>query len=159
MAELIAARGKTPAPVALEFSQRGVTAGTAVLRQGRALIRLNPQLFEIPGDSHRALWDTLLHEAAHVVVFCCWPYAQAHGYRWRQTAQALGAPLSASHRLPLKRARRSRQFHYALDNGHELWLGVRHHHGLQKKRRRLQCCATGAMIAARNWTGEWRWAT
>ncbi len=138
------------------FDLKGLKAGTAAFQAETGRIRINAHLFELPENHHEELLDTLLHEAAHIVIMSRYRRAQPHGTKWKAIATKLGATPRACHQMSLPRQRRCREFEYHVD-GETLWLGPRHHAGLQSGRQQLRRRKDNMPIAADQFTGNWRW--
>ncbi len=76
------------------------------------LIELNPKMHEFGADE---VERTLLHELAHLIAYerCGRRRIQPHGAEWRQACADLGIDgESATHSLPLRRARQKRRYAY-----------------------------------------------
>ncbi len=77
------------------------TIGRALLKDG--VVELNPLLLaRHPGETRKVV----IHEFAHLVAFRRARREPAHGPTWRTLMRAAGAPVRASHTLPVEDLRR-----------------------------------------------------
>lgn len=156
----IGAAGRLTPPVIVN-TLRGLAAGQVRLnrRTGLGEIRLNPQLWALD-DGGEALLDTLAHEMAHWVVMQAGVRERSHGATWQRVARSLGCDGQRCHQLPLKRARRCREYCYRVGPDRELWVGPGVHRAIQTRRRHYHCTARGRRptpIRRDGFTGQSRW--
>lgn len=136
----------------LRFDLRGKKAGVAHLKQH--LIRINGELFHYPEDHYKAVWDTILHEMAHLMVEQSVGKAQPHGQEWQFYIEKLGGTANVTHQLPLKKVRRSRKFIYLLESGRIVELSPIRHRRLQGKEGIYRVRSTGESIKPEDFTGK-----
>lgn len=149
-------------PFRVAFDLQGLAAGRCVIRPARGgpgvLIRFNARLLSDPALFRHALAEVAPHEVAHGAVACLGPHGgrppRAHGPEWRALCGLLGGSGETTHRLPLPRARRQRQFEYRLPGGELVWLGAVRHRRLQEGR--AQYWLRRQPIRARAHTGRAR---
>lgn len=60
-------------------------------------VELNPNVL----TNIRVAEIVLVHELCHLVIAQRWPYAQAHGQKWKKLMIMLGFPPKAHHNLPV----------------------------------------------------------
>lgn len=126
----------------IAFDLQGLAAGHCVIRPARGgpgvLIRFNARLLSDPALFRHAVAEVAPHEVAHGAVACLGRHGgrrlRAHGPEWRALCRLLGGSGDTTHRLPLPRARRQRQFEYRLPGGELVWLGAVRHRRLQEGR-------------------------
>lgn len=121
---------------------RGLAAGRCHVRgrQPDIVIRFNCRVMTDDDLFHDAWQETAPHEVAHAAV-SAWALSNGrrvrpHGPEWLQLCRALGGSGDTTHRLPLQRARRHREFEYQLTDGERVWLGSVRHGRLQRGRAR-----------------------
>lgn len=131
-------------PFEVRADLRGVAAGKCHVhlrpRPPRVSIRFNVRVLEDRELLDNALAETAPHEVAHgaigVWAYKCRRRVRPHGKEWLALCQALGGSGATTHRLPLKRARRHREYEYRLADGALVWLGAVRHRRLQAGRAR-----------------------
>lgn len=105
------------------------------------------------------LAETVPHEVAHGAIGI-WARQQRrrvrpHGPEWLDLCRALGGSGRTTHALPLRRARRHREYEYRLDDGRCIWLGPVQHRRLQGGRARYFHRRLAVVPKAH--TGRWRY--
>lgn len=103
------ARRKVPcsqAPV-IRWANYPTTAGRAFFREFE--IRLSSTVLK----TYDQVYDTVLHEYAHLVVFEQFGLkAKPHGNEWRRVMKALGLKPTVTHNYPVERQTRQRKYSY-----------------------------------------------
>lgn len=98
-------------PVIVEWTDYPVTAGRAFLGENR--ICLSRKLL----TTAERVWETVLHEYAHLVV---WEFhgknVAAHGTEWKNAMRALGLEPRVTHNYECERRRREKPFAYKCKN-------------------------------------------
>jgi len=158
--QAIGARGSLALPDIVD-NLRGLAAGQVRMDRHTAQgeIRLNPQLWTL-NDGGEALFDTIAHEMAHWVIMQARVRERSHGPAWQRVARALGCDGKRCHQLPLRRARRCREYCYRISEGRDIWLGPGIHRAVQTQRRRYRLAASGQQsihIPRDGFTGQSRW--
>lgn len=117
----------------------GLAAGRCLFARGRGVpavtLRFNARSLEESWLLDDTLAETVPHEVAHGAIGV-WAEQQRrrvrpHGPEWLDLCRALGGSGRTTHELPLKRARRHREYEYRLADGDAVWLGSLRHRRLQ----------------------------
>ncbi len=131
-------------PITVRVDLRGLAAGRCHVHgpgpRPALEVRFNERILGDAGLFRDAWRETAPHEVAHAAV-SAWARAarrrvRPHGPEWLALCRALGGSGATTHRLPLERARRHREFEYELDDGDRIWLGGVRHGRLQRGRAR-----------------------
>lgn len=140
----------------------GLAAGRCLFTRGRGIpavtLRFNARSLTEPWLLDDTLAETVPHEVAHGAIGV-WAQQQRrrvrpHGPEWLALCRALGGSGRTTHELPLKRARRHREYEYRLDDGRCIWLGPVQHRRLQEGRARY--FHRRLAVAPKAHTGRWR---
>lgn len=122
----------------------GLAAGRCLFTRGRGIpavtLRFNAGSLTQSWLLDDTLTETVPHEVAHGAIGV-WAGQQRrrvrpHGPEWLELCRALGGSGCTTHQLPLKRARRHREYEYRLADGRCIWLGTVQHRRLQEGRAR-----------------------
>lgn len=143
-ARAVTALGLVLPEIEVRTDLRGMAAGRChITRAGRALeikIRFNVLVLEEAWLLEDAWRETAPHEVAHAAIaaqaFRNGRRVRPHGPEWRALCLALGGSGRTTHALPLRRARRHREFEYRLPEGEHVWLGAVRHKRLQSGKAR-----------------------
>ncbi len=140
----------------------GLAAGRCLVGQSRGapavILRFNTRSLTESWLLDDTLSETVPHEVAHGAIGV-WAMQQRrrvrpHGPEWLELCRALGGSGRTTHELPLKRARRHREYEYRLGDGPCIWLGPVQHRRLQEGRARY--FHRRLAVDANAHTGRWR---
>jgi predicted SprT family Zn-dependent metalloprotease len=91
----------------LEWTHYPTTAGRAFMREFR--IRLSSVVLR----DHAQVYDTVLHEYAHLYVFERYGvHARPHGPEWKRAMKKLGLPARVTHNYPVERRTQEPKHYY-----------------------------------------------
>ena len=104
----------------IRFDLKGRSAGQAVIRGSRLILRFNQEAIE--KDWNGMFNDTIPHEIAHLVCFKRPELGRNHNKGWKRVCESLGGASDRCHSIELTPAKRTTRFLYVLEDGTEVKL-------------------------------------
>lgn len=105
--------GRQFAKPEIVYDLKGTTAGIADSKENK--LRLNAAVLNNPKHYEDMVNDTVPHEIAHLITDAIDPYAKAHGWKWRQIAELLGARPERCHAYDVVPSRKQTRYQYTCD--------------------------------------------